>query len=75
MSFGVNNGEIHWHGYGIESITTFINDVVALEARSKTLSDLESNRPTFKESSISTMVTELANRSLKDNSNWQSIEI
>lgn len=75
MSFGVNNGEIHWHGYGIESITTFINDVVALEASSKTLSDLESNRPTFKESSISTMVSELAHRSLKDNSNWQSIEI
>tara|TARA_B100001287_G_scaffold62031_1_gene50118 strand:+ start:20211 stop:21392 length:1182 start_codon:yes stop_codon:yes gene_type:complete len=75
MSYGVDNGEIYWHGYGIESITTFINDVVALEAKSKALSDLEGNRPTFKESSISTIVTELAHKSLEDNSKWQSIKI
>ena len=74
MSYGKDEGDIHWHGYGIESITTFIDDVIGLEDGSKTLSDLESNRPSFQESLVSTIVTEAAHQSLEDSSSWQSIE-
>ena len=74
MSYGKDEGDIHWHGYGIESITTFIDDVIGLEDGSKTLSYLESNRPSFQESLVSTIVTEAAHRSLEDSSSWQSIE-
>lgn len=74
MPYGKDEGDIHWHGYGIESIATFIDDVIGLEDGSKTLSDLERNRPSFQESLISTIVTEAAHRSLEDSSSWQSIE-
>ena len=74
MPYGSNDGSIHWRGYGIDSITTFINDVIALEDGFKTLSDLQLERPSFKESLISTMVTEAAHCSLENGSNWQIIE-
>ena len=74
MPYGSNDGTIHWRGYGIDSITTFINDVIALEDGFKTLSDLQLERPSFKESLISTMVTEAAHFSLENDSNWQIIE-
>ena len=74
MPYGSNDGTIHWRGYGIDSITTFINDVIALEDGFKTLSDLQLERPSFKESLISTMVTEAAHFSLENDSKWQIIE-
>jgi predicted dehydrogenase len=74
MSYGVDDGDIYWHGYGIESITTFLNDIVSLEGGIKTLLDLEGNRPTFRESLISTMVTEAAHKSLEAGSSWEAIE-
>ena len=74
MPYGSNDGTIHWRGYGIDSITTFINDVIALEDGFKTLSDLQLERPSFKESLISTMVIEAAHFSLENDSNWQIIE-
>lgn len=74
MPYGSNDGKIQWRGYGIDSITTFINDVSDLENESKTLSDFQFERPSFKESLISTMVTEAAHRSLENGSNWQIIE-
>ena len=74
MSYGADDGDIYWHGYGIESITTFLNDIVSLEGGIKTLLDLEGNRPTFRESLISTMVTEAAHKSLEAGSSWEVIE-
>ena len=74
MSYGADDGDIYWHGYGIESITTFLNDIVSLEGGIKTLLDLEGNRPTFRESLISTMVTEAAHKSLEAGSSWEAIE-
>jgi hypothetical protein len=74
MPYGTENGSIHWHGYGIESITTFLNDVVALEEDQKSLSELQMERPSFQESLISTMVVEAAHLSLENGSNWQLIE-
>ena len=73
MSYGTENGSINWRGYGIESVKTFLNDVYALEQRQISLSELEKNRPCFKESLISTKVVEAAHESLKNDSNWKSI--
>ena len=74
MPYGTENGKIRWHGYGIESITTFLNDVVALEEDQKSLSELQIERPSFQESLISTIVVEAAHLSLENGSNWQLIE-
>ena len=73
MPYGTEIGSINWRGYGIESVKTFLNDVYALEQRQISLSELEKNRPCFKESLISTKVVEAAHESLKNDSNWQSI--
>tara|TARA_B100001093_G_C26852511_1_gene1025762 strand:+ start:1177 stop:2361 length:1185 start_codon:yes stop_codon:yes gene_type:complete len=75
MPYGFNDGNIQWRGYGIDSITTFLNDVVDLEGGLKNLPDLQDNRPSFKESLISTMVTDAAHKSLKNRSQWEEIEI
>ncbi len=74
MSYGTTDGNIRWEGYGIESVRTFINDVVALEEDKISLSDLQSVRPSFQESLISTMVIEAAHLSLKNHSKWQIID-
>ena len=74
MPYGTKNGEIHWHGYGIESITTFLNDVLALEDNEELLSELQLKRPSFQESLLSTMVVEAAHFSLENESKWQPIE-
>ncbi len=74
MPYGSKDGNIHWRGYGIESIITFLNDVIALKDGLKKLSDLQIERPSFQESLISTIVVEAAHRSLENDSNWQTIE-
>ena len=74
MPYGTKNGDIRWHGYGIESITTFINDVIALEEKQISLDELEVDRPSFKESLISTAVIEAAHESLINNSDWQTVD-
>lgn len=74
MPYGNTNGNIHWHGYGIESIKTYLNDVVSLESNETSLETLQKLRPTFQESLISTMVFEAAHLSLENNSKWQEIE-
>ena len=75
MSYGTDDGDIYWHGYGIESIKTFLNDIVSLNNGTNTLSDLEGNRPSFRESLISTMVTEASHKSLESGSRWEAIEV
>ena len=74
MSYGTKNGNISWNGYGIESITTFISDVISLEDKKISLSELQAKRPSFKESLISTAVIEAAHQSLEYNSDWQIIK-
>ena len=75
MPYGYNDGDIQWRGYGIDSIITFLNDVADLEDGLKNISDLQENRPSFKESLISTMVTDAAHKSLKNGSQWEEIKI
>mgnify|MGYP006092198233 FL=1 len=74
LPYGSKDGNIHWRGYGIESITTFLNDVIALKDGLKKLSDLQIDRPSFQESLVSSMVIEAAHCSLENDSNWQRIE-
>ena len=72
---GQRDGNIKWEGYGIQSIKTFLCDVLALEMKQKSLKDLEIVRPSFKESLLSTAVIEAAHNSLNDDSAWKSIEL
>ena len=37
MAYGTQDGDVYWHGYGIESITTFLNDVKDLEGQKITV--------------------------------------
>jgi D-galacturonate reductase len=75
MPYGESDGSIKWRGYGIDSITTFISDVVDINNNMSAISDLENKRPSFKESLVSTMVTEAAHLSLNNGSKWETIEI
>ncbi|MDA7785203.1 Gfo/Idh/MocA family oxidoreductase [Pseudomonadales bacterium] len=74
MAYGVEDGHVSWQGYGIESITTFLNDVMDIEGNEKSLSDLEFERPSFAQSLVSTMVVEAAHRSLENESQWELVE-
>ena len=73
MPYGAD-GDMQWHGYGIESILTFLGDVVDLDEGSKELKDLKIERPSFEESLISTSVIDAAHRSLSNDSKWEKIE-
>jgi len=75
MPYGENDGDIYWQGYGIDSITTFIDDVVAINNEKVNLLALQNTRPSFKESLISTAVIEAAHISLENDSKWQIIEM
>ena len=59
----------------IDSIKTFIDDVVAINNEKVNLLDLQKKRPSFKESLISTAVIEAAHISLENDSKWQIIEM
>ena len=74
MMFGTEDGDINWQGYGIESIVTFLNDVEALEADIKSISELQHESPSFQQSLVSTMVVEAAHRSLQNESQWELVE-
>ena len=74
MPYGTEDGSIRWQGYGIDSIVTFLNDIIDLENSLKSLHDLQNERPSFKESLISTMVVEAAHRSLENDSQWELVE-
>jgi predicted dehydrogenase len=73
MPYGSEDGKIHWRGYGIDSITTFLDDVIALLDGRKDLGELLIQRPSFQEALVSTMVVEAAHKSLNEQSTWQNI--
>ena len=68
------DGKFEWDGYGVDSILTFLNDVVDLGEKLITIKALEKKRPSFTEALISTAVLESAHNSLNENSNWQLIK-
>jgi predicted dehydrogenase len=73
-SYTSDNGKMLWQGYGIDSITTFLNDVCSIYKGQKEPIDFEGFRPTFKEAVISTAVIEAAGKSLEDSGNWKAVE-
>lgn len=74
MPYGTEKGKIRWQGYGIDSVVTFLNDIVDLEMGLKSLHDLQNDRPNFKEALVSTLVIETAHRSLKNGSQWELVK-
>jgi len=66
-------GNVRFRGYGIDSIKTYLDDSIAVEYGSKTINELEKERPTFNNSLIPTIVLEAVNASLKKNGKWIEI--
>jgi len=66
-------GKKEWHGYGIDSIKTFLNDVTNIFENQSKVIDFLNKRPTFEEALISTSIIESAHKSLKRNNEWIKI--
>lgn len=66
-------GNVEYHGYGIDSVHQFLNDVIKIEEGAVKIDDLEDVRPTFKQSIVPTAVSEAVNKSLKNNGEWVTI--
>lgn len=68
-----DDGKLRFVGYGHNSISRFITDVIDLSNGRSSIKELESCRPTIRQALVSTAVIDAVNRSLKDNSLWQDI--
>lgn len=68
-------GNISYHGYGIDSIQQFLDDVVQIEKKLLKIDDLEDKRPTFKQSIVPTAVLEAVNMSLGSNGEWIAVSM
>ena len=73
--YGTIPGKIRWEGYGIESVKTFLKDIILIKENKSLLKSLDKVRPTFKEALYSTAVLEAANYSLLNNSVWKKVKI
>ena len=58
-------GGVKFDGYGIRSIAQFCSDIIKLNEKTITLKSLDTIRPSFKNSLISTAVIEAVERSLR----------
>ena len=70
--YGSQNGDMSFQGYGIDSITRFFNDVTMIENEQLKVKHLDSQRPTFKESIVPTVIIEAVNMSIAENGRWVS---
>jgi predicted dehydrogenase len=64
------DGRLTFRGYGVDSTVTFLNDVLDVEEGRVTIEDLESKRPTLKQSTVPTIILEGIHQSLQQNGNW-----
>jgi predicted dehydrogenase len=67
------DGRVTYRGYGIDSIETFLNDVVQVEKGTVRIDDLEGRRSTFKQSIVPTAILESIHLSLQKNGEWVTI--
>jgi predicted dehydrogenase len=74
MVYGDHQGGKQWKGYGIDSITTFLNDVVDINNSNITLEQLQEIRPVFTVGLVSTAVVEAAHLSLEQDSIWIPVD-
>jgi predicted dehydrogenase len=65
---------VSYKGYGIDSITTFLGDVLDIEEGRRDVLWFEGKRPTFKDSITSTKILEAVNKSLKSDGKWVEIK-
>ena len=72
-AYQTEEGYLAWEGYGVDSITGFLQDVSDIIAGKWAPQEMEGHRPTFSESFFSTAVIEAAQASLENNSNWEVI--
>lgn len=72
-AYGID-GDVSYHGYGIDSVHQFLNDVIKIERGVLKIDDLENIRPTFKQALVSTAVLESINKSLENNGEWVAIK-
>lgn len=70
---GTVAGDVSFHGYGIESVHQFFDDVCSIESGALNIAGLEGRRPTFKDSIVTTAIIEAVNKSLAENSRWIEI--
>ncbi len=68
--YNIDHEHIELRGYGVESVVRFLKDVYAIANDICSPTDLEGQRPTFKDALVSTAVIEGANLSLNNDSNW-----
>ncbi len=68
-------GKQQWRGYGIDSVKSFLTDIVEINTGVTKLEDLADTRPVFRESLISTAVVEAAHFSLENNNQWENIKL
>ena len=66
---------INFKGYGIQSIITFMKDVLDLKNKEISLDDLKNSRSDFSSSICSVAVSEAVNLSLKSNSIWVDVKL
>ena len=64
----LNQNTIEYSGYGIDSVLSFVKDIIDYKSKNVTLKELDFNRPSFKNSLCSVSVIEAVNKSLKKNS-------
>ncbi|RDL44037.1 gfo/Idh/MocA family oxidoreductase [Marinomonas piezotolerans] len=74
VPYGTEEGSISWEGYGIESVSTFLNDCVHLANGETSLDKLNGSRSTFEESLVSSVVVEACNKSLELSGEWIVID-
>lgn len=65
-------GHYAFRGYGIDSVTQFLQDAREIAAGKLTPAALEGKRPTFRDSFVSCAVVEAARKSLEQNGAWVS---
>jgi predicted dehydrogenase len=67
-------GRVFYRGYGIDSIKTFLKDVVQVEEGNVRVEDLEEKRATFKQSVVPITILEGIQESLQKNGEWVTIQ-
>ena len=69
------NGKYKFVGYGHKSIRQYILDVNDVLSGNKIANEFEDIRPTFLQSVVSTQILEAVNKSVKNNSQWESLNV
>lgn len=66
-------GRTVYHGYGIDSVRSFLDDALQVQQGHIRAEDLEGKRATFRESLVPTAVLEAVGKSLKNDGAWVAV--